>query len=127
MKLLVNIDSTTKKRGWDRRSCDGCTHRFTCFSGNEIIVESDTLNSTVIPTTSRRRLKRVEVIASFPIPSCVRVGLFKQLGQDEHFGRFKLGKVLDPKFDISHVTVKLKPPTIEVCGHTWSVGVNGST
>ena len=127
MRLLVNIDSTTKKRQWDRRNCDGCMHRFTCFSSNEIIVESDTLSSTVLPMLHHRLLKRVEIIASFSIPSCVRVGLFKQLGGDDFFNKFKLGKILDSKFDLSHVTVKLKPPTIIVYGHTWSTGVNGST
>ncbi len=126
MKLLLKVDSTTKKRRWDRQKCNKCVYRFTCFSGNEIIVESTILNSTPLPNPYNRRYRRVEVIASFLVPSCVRVGLFRHLA-DNVFGGFKLGKVLDFKFDISRITVRLTPPTIIVFGHTWSVGVNGST
>lgn len=108
MKLWLDINKVTKKRNWDKDKCNTCGYRFTCFAGNEIIVESDKLD-----------INKGHFVALFSVPSCIRVGIFKQMSDNWDFGSFKYGKLLDTEFRISYANVTLKPPTIRLYGTKW--------
>ena len=107
MKLWLEVNKITRKKNWNKEKCYICNHRFTCFSGNEIIVEPEQVN-----------VDNKHFVAVFLVPSCLRVGIFKQLPDTWFTSNFKYGKVLETNYDVLHATITIKPPTIQLEGRT---------
>ena len=108
MKLWLEVSKDTKKKNWDNKKCGSCNYRFSCFSGNEIVVEPDQLD-----------IKGNTFVAVFSIPLCLRVGLFKQLPDSWYSSNYRYGKVIDTRNFSCHATITLKPPTIRLDGRIY--------
>jgi hypothetical protein len=112
MQLLLEINKYTKKKNWCKDKCDACSYRFSCFSGDDIVIEPDKLGNN-----------DGYFVVSFLVPHCLRIGLFKQLGSG-FYGMYHdsaYGKLIDTDYrlDIHHVTVSLHPPTIKIVGRMY--------
>ncbi len=111
MKLWLEVNKITKKKKWNNEKCNGCGHRFSCFSGNEVIIDPDSFLE-----------EGNHWVAVFSVPYCLRVGLFKQLPDSWFMSNFKYGKVIEVDDEISQVsqaTITIKPPTIRIEGRLY--------
>ena len=105
MNLLLRIDKL-KKLKHNSDKCNTCKYRFSCLTNNEISIEYETLYSN----TSKPNYFKV----SFLLPTCVRCGLLKTLGDDLHGNPY--GKIMGDYLYLITVSVVLKPPKLILTG-----------
>lgn len=108
MRLWLEVNKVTKKKNWDNEKCYSCNCRFTCFGGNEIILDPIKMD-----------IDGNHFSALFSVPFCLRIGLFKQLSNTWFTSSFKHGKVLDTEYGILQAIITLKPPTIRLIGRIY--------
>ncbi len=68
MTLTVYMVDGLRKRHWDRAICDSCPHRFSCYSDNVIYVQPSEIEES-----------KKEVILTYIVPKCIRLGLLKNI------------------------------------------------